>query len=176
MFRPRPPLKTQDAAHLLGPRSLAVLGWMIAAVMAAGCGGAAKEPIKTHQVTGQVYYLKKPAEGIKVYLLPVAAPVVPDIPANPRGVTGPDGTFKISTFAEDDGAPEGRYQVLLFWPPGEKDSADEGDEDKLLGWYDAINTKITARIKPGENVLPPIEIPKIKGPPDGGGEGVRGRN
>ena len=60
-----------------------------AAVVVAGCGQPDKVP--THPVRGQVYYDGQPAAGVQVYLLPTAAPMVPDIPANPHATTGPDG-------------------------------------------------------------------------------------
>jgi hypothetical protein len=32
-------------------------------------------------------------------------------------VTGPDGSFTLSTYGDGDGAPQGGYQVVLLWPP-----------------------------------------------------------
>src|SRR6478736_1752146 len=78
----------------------------------AGCG--ATGPVRCHPVSGQVTYDGKPAAGVRVYLMPTSAPMVPVIPANPHAVTGPDGRFKLSTYADGDGAPEGGYQVVMI--------------------------------------------------------------
>src|SRR5688500_7600325 len=71
-----------------------------------GCGGG-NDSVTVHPVSGQVLYDHKPAAGVQVFLYPTSAPMMPQIPMNPRGVTGPDGRFKISTYGEGDGAAEG---------------------------------------------------------------------
>src|SRR5215207_5964385 len=111
-----------------------------AAVVVAGCGQP--EKVVTHPVTGQVYYDGKPAAGVQVFLFPTAAPMVPDIPANPHGTTGPDGRFTIGTYADADGAAEGSYQVALYWPE-EVGEGEESKKDRLLGWYTVARSKLT---------------------------------
>jgi hypothetical protein len=93
---------------------------------------------------------------------------------NPRGVTGPDGRFVLTTYADGDGAAAGGYQVILLWPPSAK-GGEESETDRLLGWYDAAHSKLTAQVKAGENRLPPFELPAVSGPP-ARSEGVPGRN
>src|SRR5829696_6588952 len=123
-----------------------------AVVVVAGCGQP--EKVVTHPVTGQVYYDGKPAAGVQVYLFPVAAPMVPDIPANPHGTTGPDGRFTIGTFTESDGAAEGSYQVVLYWPNSDN-SEEEATEDRLLGWYTVARSKLTVVVPAGGIDIPP---------------------
>jgi hypothetical protein len=137
-----------------------------------GCNG--KEPVKTHPVSGRVLYDGKPAAGVKVFFLPTSAPTVPVIPSNPRGVTDASGRFQLTTFTDGDGAAEGGYQVILLWPP-EGSESEEADGDRLLGWYDAVNSKLTARVKAGENRLSAFNLPRRTKPPQAG-EGVPGRN
>ena len=81
-----------------------------------------------------MFYDGKPAAGVQVFLFPTAAPMVPDIPANPHGVTGPDGRFTIGTYADGDGAAEGSYQVVLFWPEstGDDEEAAPGPPARLV--------------------------------------------
>src|SRR5215208_2481339 len=86
-----------------------------ALLLAAGCGSSDGGAVVPHPVAGRVMYDGKPAVGVVVTLLPTDAPMVPRIPQNPHAVTGPDGRFAISTFAEGDGAAEGGYQVILTW-------------------------------------------------------------
>ena len=143
------------------------------ACAAAGCGKG-KESIATHPVSGQVFYAGKPAEGVVVYFYPTSAPMVPDIPSNPHGITGPDGKFTLTTFTSGDGAAEGGYQVILLWPP----PAAEGEEvtsDRLLGWYDAAHSTLTAQVKPGSNTFPGFNLRTVTRPPEVS-QGVPGRN
>jgi hypothetical protein len=147
----------------------------VAAVLLALAGCDSADPITTHPVSGQVMYDGKPAAGVQVFLYPTSAPIVPQIPANPHGVTGPDGTFKITTFKDGDGAAEGGYQVILLWPPETKEGEEPGDEDRLLGWYTAVHSKFTVHIKPGENRIPTYNLPYKKTPPPEV-RGIPGRN
>jgi len=154
-------------------------------MLAAGCGGSQDNSMVPHPVTGKVVYDGKPVAGVKVTLIPVDAPMVPNIPQNPHAVTKADGTFSITTFQESDGAAEGGYQVVLAWPPdpAEKDaksakvdSSDEAqDADRLLGWYDPLHSPTRFRVKAGQNEIPTFNIPKITQPPPPA-QGVPGRN
>lgn len=153
-------------------RGLQTFGWLLAACLVVGCG--ARGPVPTYPTSGQVLYAGKPAVGVKVYLLPTSAPMVPQIPQNPHGVTGSDGRFTLSTYGDGDGAAEGGYQVVLLWPTVSEDS-EESDFDRFLGWHDAVHSKLTAQITSGDNLLPPFNLPAVTRPPDAA-EGVPGRN
>lgn len=144
-------------------------------VMATGCGSVG--PVRCHPVGGQVLYDGKPAAGVRVYLMPTSAPVVPQIPANPHGLTGADGRFKLGTYGEADGAPEGGYQLLLVWtkPSDESANVEEEGTDQLMGWYDAAHSKLTFNVKEGNNEIPVIRIKAISRPPQAA-QGVPGRN
>lgn len=143
-------------------------------LVAAGCGKD-DGPVPVHPVRGQVYYDGKPAAGVKVYLLPTSAPMVPRVPRNPHGVTAADGTFELSTYGNKDGAAEGGYQVSLVWTEAPKDGEEASDHDKLLGWYGPIHSKLTAQVKPGANDLPAFKLAAVGKPPEAV-EGVPGRN
>lgn len=139
-----------------------------------GCDGK-PDRVATHPVRGQVYYDGKPAAGVEVFLFPVAAPMVPEIPANPRGVTGIDGRFEIGTYAESDGAAEGSYQVVLYWPE-EANDGEESTQDRLLGWYTVARSKLTATVPAGGTDLPPLKLPAVRAPPSETSTGIPGRN
>jgi hypothetical protein len=151
-----------------------------AMLAAAGCSSDNPEngEVVPQPVSGKVLYDGKPAAGVVVTLIPTDAPMVPRIPRNPSGVTGADGTFAITTFAEGDGAAEGGYQVVLTWP-GEPDDKAEGeakeDVDRLKGWYDIKHSTLTVRIKAEANQLPTYKLPKVVAPPPAS-EGIPGRN
>jgi hypothetical protein len=145
----------------------------IALLTVAGCGKPDRVPV--YPVRGQILYDGKPAVGVQVFLFPTAAPGVPDIPMNPRGETGPDGYFSLTTYSDGDGAAEGGYQLVLFWPETTSER-EEDSKDRLLGWYTMAHSKISVQIKATANELPPIKLPLIKSPPSQTGEGIPGRN
>ncbi len=147
---------------------------LLAAGLAAGCGGS-EPPVTVHPVRGQVFYDGKPAEGVVVYFMPTSAPAVPRIPMNPHGVTGPDGTFELSTFGTKDGAAEGGYQVVLNWPEPTPEGEEPSDSDKLLGWYGPVHSKLTAQVVAGTNTIPPFKLAAV-GKPPGEVQGVPGKN
>jgi hypothetical protein len=155
--------------------------WLILALVAAGCvGGPDNGPPPVHPVSGKVLMADgKPAAGLEVTFLPTDAPMVPRIPRNPHAVTGEDGTFKVTTFQDGDGAAVGGYTVLLRKPPEKAAKADtaerQSEQDGLLGWYDAAHSTLRARVKEGANELPTITLRRITAPPPVS-EGVPGRN
>jgi hypothetical protein len=132
-----------------------------------------KLPIPTQQISGRVLYDNKAAEGVAVYLGPIQAPTIPDIPANPHGVTDKDGRFSISTYGENDGAPKGKYQLMMMWV--DENSKLESKPERFFGWYDSVNSKIMVDITDGENTIPDIKVPVITGPPEPV-NGIPGRN
>lgn len=144
-----------------------------AAVVVAGCGKP--DRVTTQPVRGQVYYDGKPAAGVQVFLFPIAAPMVPEIPANPHGTTGPDGRFAIGTYTDSDGAAEGSYQVVLYWPE-ESGEGEEATTDRLLGWYTVARSKLTATVAAGGTELQPFKLPAMKTPPSETSTGIPGRN
>lgn len=154
---------------------------LFAGLVAAGCSSSsapAPNPGGSHPVRGKVIYDGKPAAGVVVTLLPIDAPMVPQIPHNPRAVTEADGTFVIGTFTDSDGAAEGGYQILLNWP-GEKNQNAEGegeeDTDRLKGWYDGLHSQLNVRVKAGSNTIPDLNLPKVTAPAPPSA-GIPGRN
>jgi len=146
----------------------------------AGCGNKDNEAVVVHPVSGQVLYDGKPVAGVQVTLLPTDAPMVPRIPQNPHATTGTDGRFTIGTFTDTDGAAEGGYQILCHWPrtaPGAEgeEEIDTAQDDRLLGWYDGLHSKLSVRVQPGANSIPTIKLDKHSQPPPKS-EGVPGRN
>src|SRR5262249_36103856 len=109
-----------------------------------GCNN--RKQVEVHPVSGQILYGGEPAAGVRVYLLPTSAPMTPEIPNNPHGVTGADGRFTLTTFTQGDGAAEGGYQIILNWPEERKEGErNEADTDRLLDWYGGVRSKLTAQ-------------------------------
>jgi hypothetical protein len=103
-------------------------------------------------VRGQVFVQDKPAVGAFVLLIPLHEPAQP-IDPRPRGQVENDGSFTLSTYDANDGAPAGDYVVTITWPGG------EDPEDKLLGRYsDRARSKLRATVRAGPNELPPFRL------------------
>lgn len=85
------------------------------------CGGDAPTT-SLYPVRGKVTYQGQPAEGAVVSLQPEGtAPLTKQgNPIVPMGVAGEDGTFSIASTGFGDGAPAGKYKVLISWRPSPK--------------------------------------------------------
>ena len=91
------------------PRVSAAGWWLVAVLpLVAGCGGS-----KLYPVEGKVVFPDgTPLTGGTVEF----GPTDKDALLGPRGEIGVDGTFRMSTFKEGDGAPAGHYRVLITPP------------------------------------------------------------
>ena len=83
-------------------------------------------------------------------------------------VTLHDGT----RFALHSLRPEPGFGLVTLCPFPE---GEEATTDRLLGWYSAVHSRLTAHIKPEENTLPTFNLPVVTRPPDAV-QGVPGRN
>jgi hypothetical protein len=147
---------------------------LIALFTAAALGCGKKEEAEIHPVSGEVQYEGKPAAGVQVYLIPTSHVLPKNAASNPHGITGADGRFTLGTVATDDGAPDGKYQVVLLWPVESSEEV-ESPRDRLQGWYDARHSKLEAVVKAESSALPVFKLAAVKGPPPAS-EGIPGRN
>lgn len=94
-------------------RLLALLGFAALASPSAGCGGSS-HGVALAPVTGTVTYKGAPVGGATVTFTPAAQGV-----RSGSGTTDDNGKFKLSTFANGDGAPVGKCNVAIskFEPP-----------------------------------------------------------
>src|SRR5262245_27558012 len=85
------------------------IAWVAWALLAAaGCSGG-----KTHPVQGKVIYKGgAPVTGGTV----VFEPVDKNVRVSARGDIRPDGSFRLGTYTDGDGAPQGLYHVLVVPP------------------------------------------------------------
>jgi 5-hydroxyisourate hydrolase-like protein (transthyretin family) len=146
----------------------------LAVLVVTGCDRETK--VTVHPVHGRVLYDGKPAAGVQVFLFPTSAPGVPDVPMNPHGVTDRDGNFTLGTYTDSDGAAEGGYQVVLFWPEETQNPDDETKRDRLLGWYTVARSRLSVVVPVGGLDMKPLQLPVMKVAPSESGGGVPGRN
>jgi hypothetical protein len=103
-----------------------------------------------HLVSGKLTVGTKPAVGAYILLIPQNSS-----DPRPRGTVEADGSFKLSTYGEFDGAPAGDYVVTVSWPAEGR----EGAADQLKGRYsNPANSKLKVTVKEGNNELPPFEL------------------
>lgn len=98
---------------------------------------------------GKVTLKGEPAAGARIVFHP-NAPFEDKDADYPRAVAGEDGTFRLTTYEDDDGAPAGDYRVTI-------DMATQAEglqkrEDPLKGRYrDPARSGLTAVVKAGQN-------------------------
>ena len=142
------------------------LGWLRAwgmlaalslALSSGACSSSATKEITkpVFPVRGQVFVQNKPAVAAFVLFVPVNEPAEPKDP-RPRAEVGADGSFQLSTYGENDGAPAGEYIVTITWP-GNEDANEPAD--KLLGRYsDAATSRLRATVKEAPNEIPAFRL------------------
>jgi hypothetical protein len=146
----------RNGRHYLRP-CIATLA--VAALTITGCGGggdASRVPV--YPVTGAIQFRGQPAIGAFVTLHP-KDPQATQAPA-PRATVGPGGSFALTTYDGQDGAPEGEYTLMVQWYRPVR----QGDE--LIGGPNVLPPKyalaktsdIKIRVAAGENHLQPIQI------------------
>jgi hypothetical protein len=117
-----------------------------------------------HAVRGKILYKNEPIKGAVVFFHPRGNA---DINAqHPSGVTGEDGSFTLMT-SNKNGAPIGDYTVTVVWnepvEASKKIVMNPDDipppKDLLGGRYaNQANSKLTATVKSGDNVLEPFRL------------------
>lgn len=110
----------------------------------------------TFPVSGRVLLPDgKPAEHALVVLHPVGD--AGEGVGKPHGKVGADGTFKLTTYAADDGAPAGEYRVTVeLWLAGK---GDEPPANRLNPKFSKPETSgLAATVGAGLTDLKPIEL------------------
>jgi hypothetical protein len=123
---------------------------------ALGCGSADTH-VPVHPVLGAIQFRGQPVAGAFVSLIPKdAAEGIP----NPRATVGKDGSFTVSTYNGDDGAPEGEYTLTIQWYKPVRQGNDlVGGPNVLPAKYASAKTSdVRIRVAAGENRLQPIQL------------------
>jgi len=113
-----------------------------------GVSTAARRP--THPVRGQLFFEGVPAPGATVVFQPIDGKG--KRPARAEGRVEADGSFSLSTYGANDGAPEGDYAVTVVWRKPFVDAAGKPGPNVLPTRYAKADTSgLKATIKPGSN-------------------------
>ena len=88
-------------------------------------------PNETYPVHGRVQTIDgTPAIDVRVTLHSEKLVAEGD-PFRPSGMTGDNGSFQLTTYEMDDGAPAGRYMITFRWAERRKTPMDALPKDKL---------------------------------------------
>jgi hypothetical protein len=140
--------RTLSLRLLAGGLSLGVL------LLGASCSGR-----KTvYPVTGKVLFEGRPAVGAVVQFHP--RDQADTKPLVPTGQVGADGSFRLTTYTHEDGAPAGRYAVTVFWGVPAKGG---DDYERILvppRYLSPATSKLTAEVPRQATELPPFQLTK----------------
>jgi hypothetical protein len=135
--------------------------WALAgvALLLPACGRGSRKAV--YPVHGYVFDTNnKPASGALVVFHPLEDDASDH--DKPRAFVAEDGSFALSTYEKDDGAPEGEYAVTIEWRPKSANpfGGNKQKPDQLKGRYsDANKPKLRFKIeRKRDNVLEPIQL------------------
>lgn len=133
--------------------------WLSLAVLAVGCSKVPASWEIVHPVSGLLTFGGKPIAGAQVTLFPVDT-AIPD-KVRPTAVTEADGRFRLSTFADSDGAPAGDYKVSVIWHPVVQSpgGAVRGGNQLPSKFASPETSGLVAKVEAGGSTLSPIEVP-----------------
>jgi hypothetical protein len=120
-----------------------------------GCG---RKQGGMNPTTGQVFVGGRPAANATVIFYPQG---VKDVKAYPAATVAPDGSFRVTTHKDGDGAPEGDYIVTIVWPEDKRPDAEKEDDrpDRLGGRFaDPATSPLRASVKKGKNDLARFDL------------------
>ena len=124
-----------------------------------GCSDPRPNEKQVYKIEGTVSVDGKTVGEIQVALHDTAGPDNKQ-PTYPQGFTNQDGTIRISTYAEGDGAPKGEYKVTFGWQEYNVMSRSYSGPDKLNKKYsDPKTTPFSLSLGPGKsNSLGKVEL------------------
>jgi len=134
--------------------TLARLGFLLIAIVAVACDGPKRKPAFPTQ--GKLLIGNQPVANVTLFFQPVGTTDAE--PTRAYATTSLDGTFSLTTYEANDGAPEGDYVVTLLYEPVDSPlSRAKGKPPKIDKKYTAIETsplKVKIEKKPMNQLEP----------------------
>ena len=133
---------------------------LIALPLVVGCGSRGDQ-MEVYPVKGKVMYNGAPAAGATVTLIGLTEEVRAKKAPIPTGQVQADGTFQLTSYEPNDGAPPGEYRVTITWfeempPGGDPESFDP--KDQMEGKYDAENSELKLRVPEEAVEIPTFDL------------------
>jgi hypothetical protein len=137
-------------------------GWRVLVLLSpaliTSCSGR-DEGQRVYPVRGKVLYLGKPTPGARVYLHP-RDEANKSAGVRPSGTVQEDGSFRITTYRTDDGAPAGSYAVTVVWMDHGKRGDDDGKSRLPDRYASPTTSKLTVEVKETDNDLDTLHLTK----------------
>jgi len=151
------PVSTKRTHHTIALPLRSLIA-VLAAVMVSclGCEKA-ENRVPVHPVSGAIKFRGQAPAGAFVSLHPKQA--TQGVP-NPRATVAKDGSFTVTTFDGNDGAPEGDYVLTVQWYKPVKQGNDlVGGPNVLPPKYASPRTSdVQIKVAASENRLQPIQL------------------
>jgi hypothetical protein len=131
----------------------------VALLIASGC--STSEPrVPVFSVSGKVSFHGKSPAGARVVLFPdkKSSPTGGAVGVAPTGEVKSDGTFSVSSYDADDGAPEGEYVATIQWNKYDEKLGGFGPNVIPKKYASATTSPVRVSVKGGPATIPPIEI------------------
>jgi hypothetical protein len=126
-------------------------------VLALACSACGRGQKPLYQVRGKVLVDGKPTPHALVVFHRLGE-TDPDA-VRPRAKVAEDGTFTLTTFESEDGAPAGEYAVTVEWWLSRRRGADEAPVNRLAARYAKPATSgLRATVAEGQNELHPFNL------------------
>lgn len=143
------------------PKARCGIGVCCAAIFAialTGCGEAKPDRVAVFPVKGTVTFKGQQMPGALVAFHP-KTPLGDGVPT-PRASIAKDGTFAVSTYDGNDGAPAGEYVLTFQWYKLLKNGGDVVAGPNVIPpkLGNPATSTATVTIVEGENNLPPIKL------------------
>jgi hypothetical protein len=139
-----------------GGRAAALL-LALAVLTVSGCGRGNRLP--SFPVRGQVFYQGRPAREALVIFHPVATGEE-FAEVRPTGRVEADGSFTLTTYRANDGAPAGEYHVTIDWREhtAPVEGAPPGRSLLPPRYANPQSSQLHVRIREGTNELEPFKL------------------
>ena len=122
----------------------------------AGCSKG--HGVTLYPVKGKVFINGEPARDVNIMFTPVVPIEVEGHFLSPAAATDDDGSFRLMSFEQDDGAPAGDYLVTIIYPMNRYNKNTSGI-DRLNGVYsDPKTSKLTAKVEAKPNEIPTFNL------------------
>lgn len=140
------------------PYSPALAVLFLATICLSGCQPSSNENA-VYPVRGKILVDGKPVEGLQIKLHSKKA-VPQSLPTHTTGTTDAQGTLRLSTHSEGDGAPEGDYAFTIRWQEFSLAERTYAGPDKLKNKYaEPSDSSVQLSVGPGKsNDLGTVEL------------------
>jgi hypothetical protein len=127
---------------------------LVVVTAAIGCGGGSDNPAVA-PVSGKVTYNGQPVNGGVVQFTPISSGGKGPVGKPATGNVGADGTFKLSSYGDGDGAVVGKHKVAYAPPVLPVDEKTHTENSKpVKGPFDGLMpSKADQEVKAGPNTI-----------------------